>query len=167
MLILDVRTRWSSTHQMLSMSLPLLITFVTNFLSERALDFSNAIDTYAAVTKDLRDYEMSEEDWAAIGKICLWLKLFRDATSQMSSTKKPMLSTTHLIFRGLQNHLRDILKNLPDDIAPEIKAGLVDSHLKLSEYYYKSDESPLYLWAARMHHSVFSFLYPHTQIILH
>lgn len=107
------------------------------------------MDTYAAVTKDLRDYEMTERDWIAIKKICIWLKAFRDATTQMSTTKKPMLSTTHFIFRGLQDHLQNILRNLPDDIDPEVKLALTSSHRKLSDYYYKIDQSPLYLWSAR------------------
>ncbi len=60
-----------------------------------------------------------------------------------------MLSSTYTVFRGLQSHLRDILRNLPDSVSPQIKNGLVEAHRKLSDYYYKFDESPLYTWAAR------------------
>lgn len=67
----------------------------------------------------------------------------------MSATKKPMLSTTHAIFRGLQDNLRHILKELPNSVPPELKAGLTDAHRKLSDYYHKFDESPYYTWAAR------------------
>ncbi|KAK0454239.1 hATC-domain-containing protein [Desarmillaria tabescens] len=31
---------------------------------------------------------------------------------------------------------------------PELKKGLLDAHCKLSDYYYKYDESPFYTWAA-------------------
>ncbi|KAK0234625.1 hypothetical protein EDD85DRAFT_955453 [Armillaria nabsnona] len=59
-----------------------------------------------------------------------------------------MLSSTHTVFCGLQSHLRDILRNLPDSVSPQIKNGLVKAHHKLSDYYYKFDESLLYTWAA-------------------
>jgi hypothetical protein len=45
-----------------------------------------------------------------------------------------MLSSTHAIFRGLQDHLRGILRDLPDSIDPSIKEGLLSSHEKLSDY---------------------------------
>jgi len=82
MLILDVKTRWSSTHQML----------------HRALDFRQAIDDFIAKTHDLRQYELSDADWAGIELVMQWLKAFRSATTQMSTTKRPMLSSAHAIF---------------------------------------------------------------------
>jgi hypothetical protein len=39
------------------------------------------------------------------------------------------------------------LENAP--VLPlSIKMGLLDAHEKLSEYYFKYDESPFYTWAA-------------------
>ena len=78
-----------------------------------------------------------------------WLKSFRAATTQMSTTKVPMLSTTHAIFRGLQDDIKDIIRNLPATVSPSVKFGLLDAHRKLSDYYHKYDESPFYTWAAR------------------
>ena len=68
----------------------------------------------------------------------------------MSATKVPMLSTTHAIFRGLQDDIKTILCNLPDSVSLNIKAGLTDAHRKLSDYYYQYDTSPFYTWAACM-----------------
>ena len=68
----------------------------------------------------------------------------------MSTTKVPMLSTVHAVFRGLQDDLKEILRNLPNSVSPHVKRGLTDAHRKLSDYYYKYDESPFYTWAARM-----------------
>jgi hypothetical protein len=68
----------------------------------------------------------------------------------MSTTKVPMLSTTHAIFRGLQEDIKEILRNLPTSVSPGIKQGLIDAHTKLSDYYHKYDESPFYTWAACM-----------------
>ena len=63
-------------------------------------------------------------------------------------TCTPMLSMTHAIFRGLQEDLRDILRDLPDTVFPPLKKGLLDAHLKLSDYYHKIDESLYYLWSS-------------------
>ena len=66
----------------------------------------------------------------------------------MSRTKEPTLSTVHAIFRGLQEHIRTIISQLPPTVSPKLREGLIAAHTKLSDYYYKSDESPFYTWAA-------------------
>jgi len=78
-----------------------------------------------------------------------WLQSFREATTQMSTTKQSMLSTTHAVFRGLQDDIKNILKDLPDDVDPTLKNGLVEAHRKLSDYFLKFDKSDYYHWAAR------------------
>jgi len=79
---------------------------------------------------------------------------------QMSATRTPMLSMTHAIFQGLQEDLRDILRELPDTVCPCLKMGLMDAHLKLSDYYYKIDESPFYLWSScKSYHQLKSSTY--------
>jgi hypothetical protein len=122
------------------------IIFLTK--SGRALDYRLAIDSYIMRNRDLHLYELSDEDWESITMVSSWLKSFRSATTQMSSTKTPMLSTTLTIFRGLQDDIKTILCGLPAAVSPTIKMGLIDVHEKLSEYYYKYDESPFYTWAA-------------------
>ncbi|KIK54017.1 hypothetical protein GYMLUDRAFT_1024574, partial [Collybiopsis luxurians FD-317 M1] len=84
----------------------------------------------------------------AIATICDWLLNFQSATSQMSTTPKPMLSSMHSTFRGLQRTLQDKLKQLPADVPPELVHGLTAAHQKLSNYYYKYNQSPFYIWAA-------------------
>jgi hypothetical protein len=148
-LILDVKTRWSSTHQMLRMSVNMTLYLVSNFQPGRALDYRTVVDSFSRVHRDLWSYSLSSEDWEAIELITNWLKSFRTATTQMSATHTPMLSTTHAIFRGLQEDLRDTLGALPDAVPPSLKKGLMDAHLKLSDYYHKIDESPYYLWSSR------------------
>ena len=66
----------------------------------------------------------------------------------MSTTKSPMLSTTHAIFRGLQEDLRQSLTELPDLSPSYLKNSLVKAHRKLSDYYTKLDDSPFYIWAS-------------------
>jgi hypothetical protein len=89
------------------------------------------------------------QDWNAITMVSDWLLNFRSATSQMSTTSRPMLSSTHSTFRGLQKTLKDKLSSLPPGSPPELVEGLTKAHRKLSDYYYKYDHSPFYIWAAR------------------
>ncbi|CAK5270384.1 unnamed protein product [Mycena citricolor] len=132
MLILDVKTRWSSTHQML----------------KRALRFKTAVNNFVSRHRELHVYTLTDDDWAAIKLVCEWLELFREATTEMSTTKSPMISTVHSVFRGLQFDIKSHIADLPDDTISEIKQALVNSHMKLSEYFSKFDVSPYYMWAA-------------------
>lgn len=165
MLILDVRTRWSSTHQMLRMFslFSLCNRLIVIFFIGRALDFSKEIDAFTGSNRDLRGLELDPAEWEAITLVSNWLKTFRSATTEMSTTKKPMLSTVHAIFRGLQEHIKTILETLPDTANPQLRDGLVAAHQKLSEYYYRSDASPYYTWAA----SEFHFFYDLKIKIIH
>ena len=115
----------------------------------RALDFAGEIDDFIGRNHDLRALELDDKDWAAISLVAGWLKAFRSATTEMSKTKEPMLSTVLAIFRGLQDHVSSILRELPDSAPPQLRTGLVEAHTKLSDYYYRSDETPYYTWAAR------------------
>ena len=62
----------------------------------------------------------------------------------------------HTVFRGLQEDICNILSDLPDTALPSLKKGLMDAHLKLSDYYYKIDASPFYLWL--LHKSYIQFI---------
>jgi len=86
--------------------------------------------------RNLRSLKISSDKWDAISQVVSWLKAFCSATTDMSTTKKRMLSTTLAIFCGLQQHVQEILCKLPDTAPPQLKKGLLDAHLKLSEYYY-------------------------------
>jgi hypothetical protein len=124
----------------------LIISFA--HLLGRALDYSKDIDDFVGRHRDLRALELDADDWEAISQVAEWLKAFRSATTQMSKTKEPMLSTVHAIFRGLQEHVASLLRKLPDTAPSELRDGLVEAHTKLSDYYFRSDESPYYTWAA-------------------
>ena len=118
------------------------------FWQGRALDYHNELDDFVSRNRDLRGLQLSSDEQDAISQVASWLKAFRFAATDMSTTKKPMLSTTLAIFRGLQQHVQNILRELPDTAPPQLKKGLLDVHLKLSEYYYRFDQSPFYTWAA-------------------
>jgi len=158
MLILDVQTRWYSTHQMLHkyyFVFPPISNTNISFLIGRAIQYRKVIEHFVAVNKYLRAFELTDDDWSAITLISQWLKSFCSATVQMSATRKPMLSSTLTIFRGLQDSLHKTLHTLPNNTPLIPKEGLVNAHLKLSNYYRKTDNSPYYVWACHR----FSFFY--------
>jgi hypothetical protein len=117
-----------------------------------------AIRTFVYRHEDLIQYRLTDDDWTSIVMVTDWLQLFQLATTQMSATKTPMLSSTHAIFRGLQGELREILRK-QKGLPPRLVQGIFDAHLKLSEYYYKFDESPFYLWASRTCYLALYFAY--------
>ncbi|KAF8460450.1 hypothetical protein DFH94DRAFT_618290, partial [Russula ochroleuca] len=62
------------------------------------LDYRDTIDSFVSRNKELHSLELSDDDWESIKLVASWLKSFRSATVEMSTTKIPMLSTTHAIF---------------------------------------------------------------------
>jgi len=130
--------------------LPSLCQSLLNSPIGRALDFAKEINDFVGRHRDLRALELNAADWSAIRLITGWLKAFHSATTDMSKMKEPMLSTVHAIFRSLQDHVRQALANLPDSAPHQLTNGLIEAHKKLSDYYYHSDESLYYTWAACM-----------------
>ncbi|THU80206.1 hypothetical protein K435DRAFT_696155, partial [Dendrothele bispora CBS 962.96] len=99
------------------------------------LRFRHAIESYVAKDRELRKYELSEADWKSLMLITEWLKTFRCATTEMSTTKHPMLSKTLAIFRGLQDKIHSILSELPHSADPSLRRGLIDAHCWHTRFY--------------------------------
>ena len=114
----------------------------------QALDFTKEIDNFVGHNHDLQALEFDSDDWTAISHVAAWLKAFHSTTTEMSKMKEPLLSMVHAIFQGLQDHVSSILCELPDSAPSQLRTGLVEAHTKLSDYYFRSDESPYYTWAA-------------------
>jgi hypothetical protein len=105
----------------------------------------------------LKDIILNQDDWAAIEVVKGWLSLFRTATMHMSSRDKTTISSVFAVFLALQNDVRQSLKAATSDISLELKAGLIEAHEKLAEYFDKSDSSPFYMWAACTQTSLLSY----------
>ena len=116
----------------------------------QALDYHETINAFVSRNKDLHAPKLSNTDWESIDLVALWLKSFRSVTMEMLATKVPMLSTTHMIFWGLQDEIKKILRKLSNSVSPKIKLNLMNAHWKLSDYYYQFDVSPFNTWAACM-----------------
>ncbi|KIJ35234.1 hypothetical protein M422DRAFT_262618 [Sphaerobolus stellatus SS14] len=65
----------------------------------------------------------------------------------MSATKKPILSSTHAVFKGLQDDILTFITGLPKTATLQLHTALLDSHCKLSDYFHMFDKSPYYIWA--------------------
>ena len=89
------------------------------------MDYHSVLDDFIAKNKELCKHELQDEDWEAIALVAHWLKLFRSATTQMSTTKDPMLSWTHAIFCGLQDSLADSLSSLLNNTPAPLHQGLL------------------------------------------
>jgi hypothetical protein len=116
-----------------------------------------AVNTYVvsdmtAAESDLTSCLLSASDWEAISLVSDWLKTFRIATTDMSTTKKPMLSScdTFLTLQRDIKDIKDIIRDLPPNVDRTLREGLVNAHLKLSTYLGKFDESEYPMWATRM-----------------
>jgi hypothetical protein len=111
--------------------------------------YKDAIDWFVHVN-DLRDAQLSSEEWGAIQIASNWLKLFRTATTLMSSSKETTISWVYLVFTRLQDHVRTQLATLSDTVPLELKIGLYWAHNKLTQYFALLYRSPYYLWASSM-----------------
>ena len=121
MLILDMKTHWSSTYQVMHKFLIFsLVLFQTYIKLGHALWYKAKINMFVMLNRDLHPLEISNKKWDAISLVTTWLKHFHNTTTQMSSTKQPMLSQTHAIFCRLQKHLCNALHKLPNDAPPRI-----------------------------------------------
>lgn len=112
--------------------------------------YHHQVNVFAVGLEDPSISILSQDDWKSILVVERWLRIFQAATSQMSSTSSVTLSSVHGIFKALQDHLIFELANLPNTAAPGLGDALRKAFEKLSTYYYKSDSSPYYIWAASM-----------------
>jgi hypothetical protein len=163
MLILDVKTRWSSTHQMLRKSFSFERVLFTDALVGRALKYKNEISRFLATLFET-ELALDAAEWRSVEIITQWLWMFREATEQMSATKHVTLSMTHSIFHSLQDHLRRALIDMPVEVPFQLRSALISAHLKLSDYYGHFDESPFYLWACRKFPSDYNACLAYRQI---
>lgn len=122
-----------------------LLSDLNNVCLGRAIRYQNPTNDFVGKSRELRYLELDDADWDSIKLVIGWLKLFAAATTTMSATKRPMLSHTHAIFFGLQEDLRTSIRELPTSTPSSLRNGLVRVHEKLSDYYYKTDASPLYM----------------------
>lgn len=112
--------------------------------------YQEEVDIFAGRLKDPSIPSLSTNEWEFVSLIEHWLHIFRAATAVTSSTSTPTLSCVHGVYKGLQDALMLQLGILPGDSPSFLKEALKRAFEKLGNYYYWTDESPYYVWAASM-----------------
>ena len=117
------------------------------FFPVRAIRFKEQIDIFC-MEKAHRAFEIGDDGWEELVKLCKWLEPFYEATQRMSASKVVTLSFTYLFFFDLQDILRGMMMELVERKWEHLRRGLADAHEKLREYLGLCNMSPLYVWAA-------------------
>ena len=136
-LILDVRTRWSSTHQMLA----------------RALHLQDAYVSVCNVDDDLTAHKLTTKDWDYLKNLVKLLEPMADLTRQLSASRS---HCTIAHVTGAYNHMTSIIEQYvqsPDNNRhfPDICKAAKAAHSKLRKYYSSTDLTPIYSVATAMH----------------
>lgn len=136
-LILDCRTRWSSTHQMI----------------ERAILLQDAYSQVCSIDNDLSDYVLRQHEWDFLKSLCSLLEPFAKLTKRLSTSRSYasipiVISGYNKLIDNIEAYRRD-KKNIQrySDIC---KAALA-SKLKLQKYYGKTDLTPVYAVGTALH----------------
>ncbi|KAJ6583753.1 hypothetical protein B0H10DRAFT_1688795, partial [Mycena sp. CBHHK59/15] len=142
LMIRDVATRWNSTAMLL----------------QRAIELRDALKLLVVMEEHnrargarLRRVQLSTDEWSVLNELSKFRLRNGAACLRLldpDATKRPVLSFTHTVFRGLQEDLRKSIHELPLSTPSALRNGLIEAHRKLSDYYHKSDDSPFYTWAA-------------------
>ena len=119
-LVVDVRTRWNSTHDMI----------------KRALELRGPLDKFAAVESDLVRYKMKPEEWRLLESVCGFLRAFKLATKRMCSASHPTLATAVPAYNFLLDKLEDYRDANPG--LETIEAATNAAINKLKVYYCKA-----------------------------
>ncbi|CAB5359159.1 unnamed protein product [Rhizophagus irregularis] len=101
-----------------------------------------ALDAIARSDKELRNFELSDDEWNRIDEVVSVLMIFVHTTNVMSSAKYPMLSSVVPLYNYLIDELEDYCEShdSSSDIVIATKAGIE----KLERYYAKTDDTNMY-----------------------
>jgi hypothetical protein len=119
-LILDVRTRWNSTHAMI----------------ERALKLREPLDAVIKAYPDLTNYRLTDREWQLLERVLPLLAAFETATDYLCTDAHPTLNTAVLAYDFLLKELDDYCNSCEGGEAPgTIKAATKAAIKKLKRYY--------------------------------
>ena len=104
--IMDVETRWNSTHAMIKRAIRLKqsLTHVSRSLSEKI--------KYPRTSQNQnQDFVISEQNWLDAAAVVDLFEPFDQSTNDLSAEKKSVISQAYIIFSELKNHLQKCLSN--------------------------------------------------------
>lgn len=129
----DVRTRWNSTFSMI----------------DRALLLKSAYQSMCATEHMLSTYRMECDDWAYLQQLRDLLCKFEGLTKVVSASQVyPTINRTIAVYNSLIDHIEDFIENKDND--PSIALAASEAKMKLSQYYTKTDNTPVYAVATAM-----------------
>jgi hypothetical protein len=120
-LVLDVKTRWSSTFLML----------------ERALELREPLDAFVASERDLRVYQLVDEEWFLLDTIRDLLQVFKEATDELCASAYPTLTTTIPIYDCILDKIKAFADTHSESRA--LVEAAEAAKKKLETYYTKSN----------------------------
>lgn len=133
-ILLDVPTRWNSTHRML----------------ERILYLRKAIDRYVLDHQpELKT--VTERNWELLELLCAFLWPFKNCTEALESTKKPEVDRVYWAYNRMFNEIEDLKATLGRREArrqpwsKELIVALEQMETKLSKYYERTGAPSVYV----------------------
>ncbi|CAB5367601.1 unnamed protein product [Rhizophagus irregularis] len=93
-LVVDVKTRWNSTFDMI----------------ERSLELREALDNIAIADRDLRQWELIDAEWDLLKQIKKLLYIFLRATLHISHGRYPTIENSIPIFNWIMDKIEDFDK---------------------------------------------------------
>ncbi|CAG8736353.1 776_t:CDS:2, partial [Racocetra fulgida] len=100
------------------------------------------LDAITSLNKELKIFELNDNEWNKIKEIVMILKIFARTTKLVSSAKYPLLASTIPIYNYLINELEMHYNssNNSSEVIIAMNAGLK----KLKEYYERTNYSAIY-----------------------
>ncbi|KAJ7195704.1 hypothetical protein B0H12DRAFT_1038619, partial [Mycena haematopus] len=125
----DVATRWNSSYDMLKF----------------AIEYRQAIDNLTATKKELRKFELEEEEWKTLVDLC---RLFKKLTLQFS--QEGVVTIAHVI--PAMDKIQDMLdaEGTSAGLSSAIKYALKKGQKLMNTYYSRTDNSHAYRVAMSM-----------------
>ncbi|CAB4387224.1 unnamed protein product [Rhizophagus irregularis] len=120
-LVVDVKTRWNSTFEMI----------------ERSLELREALDNIAIADRDLRKWEIIDAEWDLLKQIKKLLYIFLHATLHISHGQYLTIENSIPIFNWIMDKIEDFDKEA--NIDEIVKKAACNAMEKLKKYYQYTD----------------------------
>jgi hypothetical protein len=130
--ILDVRTRWNSTYEMLYRIVVLRKAF------------NSWISSNPVIGKvKLGQFFLTDSDWVDLERIIAHLSVFADASKLLSGNSYTTLSLVMPVYIETFKYIESEVKR--DDLSEKEQIALTNAHQVLSKYYAFTDDCPVYI----------------------